>query len=188
MALVRTPQILGALAIAFLAGALALADVSKCACDAAKPESLAAHECSLCAEAEKQDSKLPIFFLKDISPRKPNRWLALPRNHHAGPHTLREMTAAERKALWKAAIEKSNEMWGDKWGVAYNGDEVRTQCHAHIHIGQTLPESENDQFVVVSTIEEIPVPVNHGMWIHGAPDGKLHVHTGEQINEKYLMR
>jgi hypothetical protein len=42
-------------------------------------ESMAKRECGLCREAEKQPQDTPVFFLKDINPNKPNRWLALPR-------------------------------------------------------------------------------------------------------------
>ena len=34
-------------------------------------------------------------------------------------------------------------MWGDEWGVAYNGERVRTQCHMHLHIGKLLHGIEN---------------------------------------------
>jgi hypothetical protein len=67
--------------IAFLAalGAwLLVADVRQCACDPGKPETMSSRECSLCSEAEKQTGAAEIFFLKDVNPRKPNRWLALP--------------------------------------------------------------------------------------------------------------
>ena len=49
-----------------------------------------------------------VFFLKDTSPRKPNRWLVLPRIHGKGGHPFFEMTADQRTALWTAAIAKGN--------------------------------------------------------------------------------
>src|SRR5688500_5354053 len=156
---------------------LLLADVSKCACDPERPETLQARECSLCAEAEKQMRDTGIFFLRDINPRKPNRWLALPRSHGKTHHALIEMTVEERTRLWKAAIEKARELWGDEWGIAYNGDEVRTQCHAHVHIGKYLRENEAAaDFKVIDTPEQIPAPRGEGMWIH-PHEGKLHVHS-----------
>ncbi|MFN3322028.1 MAG: hypothetical protein ACK5AZ_00915 [Bryobacteraceae bacterium] len=164
-----------------------VADVSMCACDPASDESMAARPCSLCAEAEKQPDDIEVFFLKDISPRKPNRWLALPRTHGHGPHSLSDMSHAERTVLWKAAIAKARELWGDEWGLAYNGERVRTQCHAHIHIGKLLQGVETRDFIVVKGPEEIPAPVGTGLWVH--PHGKrLHVHLNEQLTETVLLR
>ncbi len=146
-----------------------------------------ARNCSLCGEAEKA---VPgeVFLLKDISPRKPNRWLALPRKHGGGLHPMHEMNAAERTALWKAAITKAKELWGDEWGVAYNGPKVRTQCHAHIHIGKLLRGVERDVNVItVAAIEQIPAPKDEGVWVH--PIGKrYHVHLREQTTETALLR
>ena len=168
-------------------GALS-ADVSGCACDPRRPESLAARECSLCAEAEKQAPDSGIFFLKDINPRKPNRLLALPRFHGKGLHALSEMTPADHAALWKAAIEKAMELWGAEWGIAYNGDEVRTQCHAHLHIGKYMRENEGEAYSqTVDGPEQIPAPRGQGMWVH-AHEGKLHIHSGPQITERVLQR
>jgi diadenosine tetraphosphate (Ap4A) HIT family hydrolase len=147
-----------------------------------------ARQCSLCGEAEKQDAGRAVFFLKDINPRKPNRWLALPRRHIDGAHHLHELTPKERTALWKAAIDKARELWGDEWGLAYNGPKARTQCHTHVHIGKFLKAAETGGgFVLVDGPEAIPVPENVGIWVH--PVGrKLHVHTGEQITETVLLR
>src|SRR5690348_1826035 len=71
----------------------AFAEVSRCACDISNPETLAPRECALCKEAEAQPAAQPVFFLKDNNPRKPNRWLALPRAHGKGGHPFAEMTA-----------------------------------------------------------------------------------------------
>lgn len=158
-----------------------------CDCDPAKPEMWEARQCSLCREAEKQPEDVGIFLLKDNNPRKPNRWLALPRRHAPGKHHLSELTAEERTALWTAAIKKAKELWGDEWGVAYNGDQVRTQCHTHIHIGKLLRGVEEGKFLVISKPSQIPVPENTGLWIH--PEGtKMHVHINEQICETVLLR
>jgi len=175
------------LILALLPAAL-FADVRDCACDPTNPQSMAARSCGLCREAEKQTGSAPVFFLKDINPRKPNRWLVLPRAHHEGVNALLGMTADERTVFWTAAIAKARELWGDKWGLAINGDEVRTQCHAHAHIGKLLDGVETSNFVVVKGPAEIPVPKDGtGMWIH--PVGTvLHVHLGEQITETVLLR
>jgi diadenosine tetraphosphate (Ap4A) HIT family hydrolase len=172
----------------FLAGSVGTADVRNCACDLAKPESLAAKECSLCRAAEEQPAAPGIFFLKDVNPRKPNRLLALPRAHYKNGHGLDQMTPQERTALWTAAIEKAKSLWGDQWGLAMNGELNRTQCHGHIHIGKLLDNMENDNFVIVKGPAEIPVPADGaGLWVHPMGDS-LHVHAGEQITETVLMR
>jgi hypothetical protein len=182
----RLPAIVGVLVAA---GSLAVADITHCACDVANTETLAARECGLCKEAEKQPADSPIFFLKDTNPRKPNRWLALPRAHGKTGDSFAEMTAAQRTELWTAAIAKAKELWSDQWGIAYNGDQARTQCHAHVHIGKLLQGVETENFVVVSGPAQIPVPkAGTGLWVHPTADGKLHVHLNEQICETVLLR
>jgi hypothetical protein len=159
-----------------------------CSCEPGRAETLEARQCSLCREAEKQPPSPDIFFLRDANPRKPNRWLALPRRHAVANHPLEEMTPAERTALWTAAIGKAQELFPDAWGVAYNGPKVRTQCHTHIHIGRLIKaQIETAQVKTVSTPAQIPSPDGAGLWIH--PVGKkLHVHWGEQICETVLVR
>ncbi|MEK7404629.1 MAG: hypothetical protein AAB225_05935 [Acidobacteriota bacterium] len=176
-----------------LAVALALPQITRiddagCGCDPKRPETMEARPCSLCREAEKQPDDPPIFFLRDANPRKPNRWLALPRAHRDGKTALHDMNPAERTALWTAAIEKARELWGEEWGLAYNGEKVRTQCHMHVHIGRLLKGVETERFVVVKGPAEIPLPEDGaGLWIH--PHGKrLHVHLGEHLCETVLLR
>jgi hypothetical protein len=177
------------LAALALTAVLARADISHCACDVANPESMAARECGLCREAEKQPADMLVFLLKDNNPRKPNRWLVLPRGHGKAGDPLASMTAGQRTALWTAAMEKGRELWGDKWGLAYNGDISRTQCHAHVHVGKLLDGIETDNFMVVSGPAQIPTPKDGtGLWVHTIEGGKLHVHTGEQITETVLLR
>jgi hypothetical protein len=167
---------------------LAWADTRGCHCDLSKPEAMEARECGLCREAEKQAGDAQVFFLKDINPRKANRWLALPRFHGPGGHELADMTPEQRTILWTAAIGRAVELWGDKWGLAVNGAESRTQCHAHVHIGKLLEGIETREFVVVDGPAQIPVPrEGTGLWVH--PEGnKLHVHLGEIITETVLLR
>lgn len=161
---------------------------TQCACDPKNPETLKARECGLCAEAEKQPLDGGIFFLKDINPRKPNRLLALPREHMTtGMHRIGDLPAASRAALWREAIAKAKSLWGEKWAIAYNGDLVRTQCHVHVHIGRIIPGVEWGTFLEVASADEIPVPGVDGYWIHSV-GAKLHVHTGEQVTETVLLR
>jgi len=169
--------------------ALLLALAIDCACDPAQPATMELRQCSLCREAEKQPAEVRVFFLKDINPRKPNRWLALPRKHAGGQHHLHEMTKAERTELWAAAIAKAKELFGpEDWGVAYNGEKVRTQCHTHLHIGRWVKQAEQAKgYIVVSGPAEIPAPPGAGVWVH-AHGNKLHVHVGEQITETVLVR
>jgi hypothetical protein len=168
---------------------LVLADVRNCACDPAKPETMEARECSLCREAEMQPADQPVFFVKDANPGKANRTLALPRKHYPGPGSLSEMSAEERAVLWTEAVAKAKAIWGDAWGIAYNGDERRTQCHTHLHIGKLNEDVETGQgFVVASSPAEMPLPPpGEGLWVHPL-NGKLHVHPGGLVNETVLMR
>jgi hypothetical protein len=167
-----------------------VADVRGCNCDVTKPIDLDKQkECSLCVEAERVPAYQEVFFLKDRNPTKPNRVLALPRVHTAGGHPLSLLTADQRHVLWAAAIGKAQEIWGDGWAIAYNGEERRTQCHTHLHIGKLLEGQETEHFVVVDNAASIPLPIPEGtgMWVHPV-GGKLHVHLGEQVNETVLMR
>jgi hypothetical protein len=175
-------------AVTLSAPALLHGDVSQCACDPSKPASFEARECSLCREAERQPLQTAIFFLKDINPRKPNRWLALPRIHMDRGHGLHALPKDLRAQLWKSAIEKARELWGDEWGLAYNGDIHRTQCHTHIHIGKLLKGLAPGRYIDVESPEQIPAPDDDmGLWIH--PVGKkLRVHIGEGITETTLLR
>jgi hypothetical protein len=129
-----------------------------CACNLQDEEAMKARQCSLCLEAETHPADVKIFFLKDTNP------------------------------LWAAAIEKAKSVWGGDWGVAYNGLEVRTQCHAHIHIGKLLDGVETDKdFVVVNSPSEIPNIPGEGMWIHPV-ENKLHVHLHVLRAELVLLR
>lgn len=100
------------------------------------------------------------------------------------------MSAAERTELWTVAIAKAKELFGpEEWGVAYNGAEVRTQCHTHLHIGRFASAAESESgFTVASKPAEIPAPEGKGVWIHAIPGGKFHIHAGEQITETVLVR
>lgn len=170
-------------------GLASFAAVDKCGCDPADAATLAARECSLTNEASKQPGELEVFFLKDSNPRKANRTLALPRRVvPAAMHELKDLSPKERTTLWKAAIAKAIELWGEEWGVAYNGAKVRTQCHLHIHIGKLLRGIDSGEAVFVNRIEDIPVPADGtGLWIH--PAGKrFKVHIKEQICETVLLR
>jgi diadenosine tetraphosphate (Ap4A) HIT family hydrolase len=168
-----------------LAASLARADIVTCACDHTRPETLEARPCSLCREAEKQPADTHIFFLRDVNPSKPNRWLALPRTH---ARSFDRLPAELRSELLRAAMDKAKALFGDGWAIAYNAPEVQTQCHVHLHLGKWMPAVENSQFVSVQRIEEVPVPPKgEGFWVHPAGNA-LHVHTGDQITETVLVR
>lgn len=160
---------------------------TQCTCDSKIPETLNARQCSLSKVTAAQPAGILVFFLPDANPRKPNRLLALPREEKVGMQRIADLTPESRLALWTQAIEKAKEKWGDRWGIAYNGDNVRTQCHVHIHIGRLIDGVEAGDFIVVDGPAEIPVPGKDGYWIHPV-NGKLHVHTGEQICETVLLR
>ena len=177
----------GALICALVSFAPALADVSGCACDPAKPETLKERNCSLCREAEKQPKDIEFFVLKDINPRKPARWLVLPREHDDGAHHLHRVSRAKRIALWKKSVAVAREKFGEEWGLAYNGSKVRTQCHLHLHVGKWVPAAENSRFKFVRRIEDFPAPEEGGILIHPVKGG-FHVHLGEETMETALVR
>jgi diadenosine tetraphosphate (Ap4A) HIT family hydrolase len=171
-----------------VAAAASAAD-TPCGCDPAAPDTLTARACSLTNEALKQQNGLDVFFLKDATPRKANRTLALPKRIVAGRmHELKDLSPAERTRLWTAAIAKAKELWGADWGVAYNGAKVRTQCHLHLHVGKLLKGVDSGEAIFVRRVEEIPVPEDGtGLWIHPVGD-RLKVHIKEQICETVLLR
>jgi diadenosine tetraphosphate (Ap4A) HIT family hydrolase len=158
-----------------------------CPCDVKIPETLNARQCSLTKVTEEQPAGIAVYFLADANPKKPNRLLALPREQKSGMQRVADLSAEARLALWTQAIDKAKEKWGDRWGIAYNGDNVRTQCHVHIHIGRIIDGVEWGAFLVVDGPAQIPVPGVDGYWIHPV-NGKLHVHTGEQVCETVLLR
>jgi CDP-diacylglycerol pyrophosphatase len=176
--------------IAALAARLLLADVRQCACDPAKPETMRSRECSLCNEADKQAGPAEIFFLKDNNPRKPNRWLALPRVHGVVGHSLHLLPRSLQTKLWTGAIAKGKELWGDDgWGIAYNSEVNRTQCHGHVHIGKLLQGLAQGKYVDVSGPAAILAPADGtGLWLHPVAGGKIRVHYGEGITETVLLR
>jgi diadenosine tetraphosphate (Ap4A) HIT family hydrolase len=180
-------RLLGLLAVFALLPA-ARAAIDGCECDPAEPSTMAARQCSLSREALKQPAAPPFFFLKDANPSKPNRTLALPVAVRKGVHSLADMTPEERAQFWAAAIQKAKELWGDDWGLAVNGEERRTQCQPHIHIGKFLPAAKTPNFIVVDSPDRIPVPKDgSGLWIY-PEGGKLHVHVGEHLTETVLLR
>jgi hypothetical protein len=173
--------------VAFWMLAAALRAEVNCPCDMHDLDSLKERQCSLCEQAEKQPSATVAFFVQDISPSKPNRWLALPRQHSPGMHQFGALSPDVRTELWAAAIAKAKELWGEHWGIAYNAERLHTQCHVHIHIGKLIDGVEWGEFKVVDGPDQIPLPGNDGLWIHQAA-GKLHVHVGEQVTENVLLR
>jgi diadenosine tetraphosphate (Ap4A) HIT family hydrolase len=113
-----------------------------CPCDHAEPGSMEARVCSLCRTAEEQTEA--VYFLKDISPSKPNRYLALPRVHGRGMQTVGELPPEEREAVWTAAIAAPRSFSALAGDLAHNGHFFRTQCHAHIHMGPLSPEVKDE--------------------------------------------
>ncbi len=160
--------------------------MAECTCDAAQPATLLRHECSLCAVAEKNASGPDYFVIRDASPAKPNRWLALPRFHTTQPEELSRMQPEQRAAFWQFAIAKARELWGNRWGLAVNSIERRTQCHSHIHIGRLLDGTEDKNFVFVQRPDQFPLPrPKEGLWVHPVPGG-YHVHWGNAAPEVLL--
>lgn len=164
------------------------ADVRDCVCKLDSPTLSTTRGCSLCVEAEKHPEDQIFFLVHDNDPSKPNRWLVIPRPHFDGANPLARMSAAERLAVWNAAIAKGKELWGDAWAVAMNGDIARRQCHPHIHVGRLLDGKETGTGIYMDVPEQLPaVADGTGIWFHPAGN-RLHVHLGEQTTETVLMR
>jgi hypothetical protein len=158
-----------------------------CPCDVKNPATLRERPCALCAAVEKAPLSVPVIFVEDSSPAKPDRWLALPRSHSPGLHQMSAIPLDARTELWREAIAKGKELWGDQWALAYNAEGLHTQCHVHIHIGKMIDGVEWGEFKVVDGPADIPLPGPDGLWIHPV-NGKLHVHLGEQVTENVLLR
>ncbi|HZS51965.1 MAG TPA: hypothetical protein VFA54_13950 [Bryobacterales bacterium] len=157
-----------------------------CACNHADPATLDQRSCSLCREAEKQSSG--VFFLKDANPRKPNRTLALPLQHGKGLQRLGDLSPQARADFWKAAIAKAEQLWPGGWGVAYNADTTRTQCHLHVHIGKLIDGVDESTGRLFSRPEEFPLPdAGVGLWVHPVSGG-FHVHMDRETAEFVLVR
>lgn len=178
---------------------------SRCPCDHSIPETLLAYpQCSLCLESEFHPQDPPYFFIRDNHPGKPNRWLILPRAHDKGMQNLSDLSASVISEFWAAAIRKGEELWGEEWGLAVNGEQARSQCHAHVHIGKLLDGVEGNEFlfktgrsrvpgkepITVSGPEGIKVPdKGASFWIHPVDEGlHLHVEDITAVAEFVLMR
>lgn len=160
--------------------------VVSCPCDHARPESLEARVCGLCRTAERQDSEF--YFVKDINPHKPNRYLALPRDHGhdlQGPASLPD---EQRARYWRADIEKAEELYPGKWGLAANGHFFRTQCHAHIHMGLLSRLVEHEDGELFDDPAGFPnVGLEDGVWVHPLR-GRYCIHLDRDLAEVILVR
>ena len=162
------------------------ADVRDCACDVTRQETLAQRGCSLCRAVEALPPAPAFQVIRDASPAKPHRWLAVPRFHGGNPQVLQQMTPDQRAEYWRVAIAKARAEWGEGWGLAINSLSARTECHLHIHIGKLQGSWEDNRYVTVNGPSEIPLPrENDGLWVHAA-GAKLHVHWGNEKPELLL--
>lgn len=160
--------------------------VVSCPCDHAAVETLATRVCSLCGTAEGQADE--VYFLKDINPHKPSRYLALPQAHGKGFQSTSDLPELLRATLWKRAAERAEQLYPGRWGLAQNSHYFRTQCHAHIHIGPLSPEVEDTDGIVCQTPAEIPnVGPEQGIWLH-PKDGGYCVHLDRDLAEIVLLR
>ncbi len=96
------------------------------------------------------------------------------------------LTKSDKQELWKTAIAKAQELWGNEWGLAINAEGFRTQCHTHIHIGKLIKGLAPGKYVDVKNIADIPAPGATGIWVE--PKGNLlRVHLGELVTETVLI-
>lgn len=160
--------------------------VVDCPCDHSQPESLKPRVCSLCGTARKQTTE--IYFLKDINPHKPNRYLALPKAHEGGMQSIGTMPEPLRTLLWREAIAKARELYGERWGLAHNSHLFRTQCHAHVHMGPMSPDVEDVNGILYDDPKDFPAaPPDQGIWIH-PKDGRYCLHLDRDLTEIVLIR
>ena len=157
-----------------------------CPCDHRRPDTFSSRVCSLCGTAEKETGE--IYFLKDINPHKPNRYLALPKDHVSGFQSTAHLSDALRDRLWAKAVERAEELFPGRWGLAQNSHFFRTQCHAHIHIGPLSPEVEDTQGTLYREVSDFPnYGPEKGMWLH-PKDGMYCVHFDRDLAEIVLVR
>ena len=157
-----------------------------CPCDHSAPATMTSRVCSLCGTADRQSEE--IYFLKDINPHKPNRYLALPKVHGKGYQSTKDLSPALRSRLWLRATERAEELYPGRWGLAQNSHFFRTQCHAHIHIGPLSPEVEDTGGTLYGSVGEFPdVGPEQGIWLH-PKDGKYCVHLDRDLAEIVLVR
>lgn len=142
--------------------------------------------CSLCRTAERATDE--IYFLKDINPRKPNRYLALPKAHDHGFQSTTHLASELRVKLWTRAIQRAEELYPGRWGLAQNSHFFRTQCHAHIHIGPLSPEVVDVGGTLYPAVDDIPdVEPAQGIWMH-PKDGQYCVHLDRDLAEIVLVK
>ena len=167
---------------------LSAQDPLRCECDHATHAAYDQRNCGLCAEVDKAPNNVDVVFVKDTDPRKPNRWLALPREQtHKSFQILSDVPPPQRSELWRQAIERARKEWpNDRWGLALNGTRSRGQCHLHIHIGRLIDAVEWGEAQSVETPDQIPDPGDQGVWVHPL-NGRLHVHI-EMSTETVLAR
>jgi diadenosine tetraphosphate (Ap4A) HIT family hydrolase len=159
----------------------------QCECEHSTRAAYDQRNCGLCAEVDKAPHDVDVVFVKDNDPRKPHRWLALPRQHADRTfQLLGDVPPAQRAELWRQAIARAKQEWGDRWGLAVNGDHARGQCHLHIHIGKLIEGVEWGEAVWVDSPGQIPDPGADGVWVHPL-NGRLHVHI-EMRTETVLAR
>ncbi len=180
----RTVQVL--LLVLFGLVPLVPMPVVECPCDHAKAGSMQSRVCSLCGTAERATEE--VYFLKDINPHKPNRYLALPKAHAAGYQSTADLSPRLRTELWRKAAARGEELFPGRWGVAQNSHFFRTQCHAHLHIGPLSPEVQDTDGTLYGRVEEIPdIGPEQGIWLHPKQDGFC-VHLDRDLAEIVLIR
>ncbi len=165
---------------------LAPMPVVNCPCEHGRPESIESRVCSLCGTADEQTGE--IYFLKDINPHKPNRYLALPKAHAGGFQSTAHLPGELRDLLWQRAAERAEQLYPGRWGLAQNSHHFRTQCHAHIHIGPLSPEVEDTGGTRYESVAELPnVGPEQGIWLH-PKNGGYCVHLDRDLAEIVLVR
>ncbi len=137
-----------------------------CPCDEGNPRSLDQTVCGLCGGGQ---GHTDAYVVRDASPAKPNRLLALP-PHHAVE--LADLRLDQRTALWTAAIVAARKNFDEDWALAQNSVLFRTQCHAHIHIGRLDPEYRHSGGTIIASPADLPATTTfQGIWVHPRDNG-----------------
>lgn len=159
--------------------------VQNCICDPTIPDTLGEDDCGLTKLTIRQPQSPAVFLVRDRSLSKRHRWLVLPRDLR---HNLEDLTPEERATFWAVAITKARSEWPGRWAVLVNGVAYRTQCQLHAHIGELLGPIDQSTGIVVSRVEDIPLPPLPGEGVFITPDGgDLRVVTGNDTDEEIVL-
>jgi hypothetical protein len=144
--------------------------------------------------------------IRDANPTKSRRFLALPLSEahpeSSGMQMFRDLPDAQQEALIRTALAAAESLPASAGpvGIAQNGpegDNRRTQCHIHVHIGRLDPGKDpEDQRLAHAPVEfrlqgqwleKIRGRLSDGWLIHPAGKGRYHFHAIDPVNSPEFM-